>query len=164
MTTAPAPPREGAARAPSGVLLVGCVGAGGRTRGPLAEALLEASHAPTGVEDLLLAGVEGVASRADLDGQLTGRGRAAGLEGVAAATGHGGDVVGRVDVGLHIASSAEVSWSFWWWKRLRPADIPAAQRGSADQSPRSGDQPASGVLVLVRAQRRLLDLHEELDV
>src|SRR3954452_10780411 len=97
-TTAPVPREVG--RAPSGVLL-----AGGRAA--LAEPLLEAGHAATGVEDALLAGVEGVAGRAGLDGQLTTRGGAAGGEGVTAAAGHGGDVVGRVDVGLHIASSAE---------------------------------------------------------
>src|SRR4051795_7648731 len=134
MTTAPAPPREGAARAPSEVLLVGCVGAGGRTGGALAEALLEPGHAATGVEDLLLAGVERVARRADLDGQLTGRGGAAGLERVAAATGHGGDVVGRVDVGLHIASS-EKSVAFRCWNAGHRTGIPAARRGSADQFP-----------------------------
>src|SRR4051794_22908531 len=104
MRTAPVPPRRGAARAPSVVLLV----CGGPGSGTLAEALLEPGDATTGVEDLLLAGVEGVARRADLDGQLTGRGRAAGGEGVAAAAGHRGDVVGRVDVGLHVASSEKV--------------------------------------------------------
>src|SRR5688500_4317651 len=104
MTTAPAHPYR-VERAPSVVLLAGVglrVGPGG---GALAEPLLEAGDAATGVQDLLLAGVEGVARRADLDGQLTGRGRAARREGVAAAAGHRGDVVGRVDVGLHIASS-----------------------------------------------------------
>src|SRR3954465_3703194 len=110
MATAPVPPLEGAARAPSDELLAGGLGAG---CGTLAEPLLEAGDAATGVQDLLLAGVERVARRADLDGQLTGRGRAAGGggaaggEGVATATGHRGDVVGRVDVGLHIASSGK---------------------------------------------------------
>src|SRR6185312_3585920 len=97
----PSPPLAGWARAPSGSLLAGfCPGGGAGV--PLAEPLLEAGDAATGVQDLLLAGVEGVARRAHLDRQLTGRGRAAGRERVAAAAGHGGDVVGRVDVGLHV--------------------------------------------------------------
>ena len=38
------------------------------------------------------------------------------------------------------------------------------RRGSVDQSPRSGDRSTVRVSVLVGTQRRLLDLHEELDV
>jgi hypothetical protein len=49
-------------------LLAGGLGA---SSGTLAEPLLEAGDATTGVENLLLAGVEGVARGADLDGQLT---------------------------------------------------------------------------------------------
>src|SRR4051794_16058289 len=120
MTTAPVPTLVGWRRAPPEQLLAG-LGGGGVT---LAEPLLEPGHAATGVEDLLLAGVEGVARRADLDGQLTGRGRAAGGEGVAAATGHRGDVVGRVDVGLHVASSEKVC-VVRGVKRRRAAGIPS---------------------------------------
>src|SRR6185295_14742885 len=57
---------DGAGRHPSGVpadAAVELLGAGGTG---LAEALLEPGHAASGVEDLLLAGVEGVALRADL--------------------------------------------------------------------------------------------------
>src|SRR3954471_11660740 len=93
-TTAPVPPLAGWARAPSGSLLVGAGGGGA-----LAEALLEPGDAAAGVEDLLLAGVEGVARRADLDGQRTGLRGAAGREGVGAVAGHGRDAVGVVDVG-----------------------------------------------------------------
>src|SRR3954452_2511828 len=113
MRTAPARPWRGAARAPSVGLLVGGLAGRGTGRGALAEPLLEAGDAATGVEDLLLAGVERVARRADLDGQLTGRGRAARGEGVPATTGDRGLVVRGVDVGLHVASS-EKSVSFRW--------------------------------------------------
>src|SRR5215210_8773173 len=95
MTTAPGRPRMGTTRAPSGALLG--VGAGVA----LAEPLLEAGDAAAGVEDALLARVEGVAGRAGLDGQLTARDRAAGGEGVPAPTGHGGGLVLGVDSGLH---------------------------------------------------------------
>src|SRR3954451_1039500 len=64
-------------------------------------ALLEPGHAPTGVEDLLLAGVEGVALRADVgvDGATTDG--AAGRERVAAGAGDLGLVVLGVGVLLH---------------------------------------------------------------
>ena len=63
----------------------------------LAVASLEASHAATGVEDLLLARVERVALRADLDRDPAGLLGAAGLEGVAATTDDGGrHVVGWI--------------------------------------------------------------------
>src|SRR3712207_8646276 len=97
MTTAPAPPRR-AARAPSDELLAGAGVA-------LAEPLLEAGDAAAGVQDPLLARVEGVAGGAGLDGQRAAGGRAAGGEGVPATTGHRGGVVVGVDAGLHVASS-----------------------------------------------------------
>src|SRR3954469_2703782 len=103
----PCRPWRGAARAPSDELLVGGLAGRGTGRRALAEPLLAAGDAAAGVEDLLLAGVEGVARRADLDGQLTGRGRAAGGEGVPATTGHRGLVVRGVDVGLHAVASSE---------------------------------------------------------
>src|SRR5262252_4166706 len=76
--------------------------AGGLGRGVLAEPLLEPRDAAAGVQDLLLAGVERVAVRADLDVDRVGRGGAPRGERVPAATGHGGDVVVRVDISLHV--------------------------------------------------------------
>lgn len=67
----------------------------------LAVASLEASHTTTGVQNLLLAGVEGVAVGADLGADLAALLGAAGLERVATGAAHrGGHVVG-VDVLLH---------------------------------------------------------------
>src|SRR4051812_35078615 len=63
--------------------------------------LLEAGHPATGVEDLLLAGVEGVALRAHVGvdhAALRGRAR---LERGATGAGHRGVDVRRVDVALH---------------------------------------------------------------
>ena len=69
--------------------------------GLLGVAGLEAGHAATGVEDLLLAGVEGVAVGADLGVDGAARRGAASRERVAAGAGHlGGHVLG-VDVLLH---------------------------------------------------------------
>src|SRR4029077_6004536 len=65
----------------------------------LAVAALEAVDAATGVHQLLLAGVEGMALVAELRGEL-GAGRT-GREGVAARTTNRGDVVVGVDVSLH---------------------------------------------------------------
>ena len=67
----------------------------------LAVASLEASHTTTGVQNLLLAGVEGVAGRAHVHADLTGGDGGTGLEGVATgARDRGGHVVG-VDALLH---------------------------------------------------------------
>src|ERR1035438_9842230 len=87
-----------------GLLLFGLLAGG-----VLTEALLEAGDAATGVEDLLLAGVERVASRTDLNvNGAAGRG-APGSETVPAATGHRGDVVLGVNVCLHDNSCLERS-------------------------------------------------------
>ena len=67
----------------------------------LAVALLEAGHAAAAVEDLLLAGVEGVALRADLDVNLSARLRAARRERVAAAAVHRRLDVVRVNARFH---------------------------------------------------------------
>src|SRR4051794_3472588 len=64
-------------------------------------ALLEPCHATTGVEDLLLAGVEGVALRADVGVDRPTLDRAPRGEGVAAGAGHLGVVVLGVGVLLH---------------------------------------------------------------
>src|SRR6266704_7126418 len=85
----------------SGLLLVGGLG-----RGVLAEPLLEPRDAATGVQDLLLARVERVAVRADLDvDRAVGRGAPRG-ERVPAATGHRRDVVLGVNVSLHVTTPA----------------------------------------------------------
>src|SRR5664279_1921806 len=65
----------------------------GRSLGLLGVPLLEASHASTGVKDLLLAGVEGVAGRAHVSAEGTRLRGAAGREGVA---------TGARDLGLHV--------------------------------------------------------------
>ncbi len=67
----------------------------------LAVALLEAGHAAAAVEDLLLAGVERVALRADLDVDLSALLRAARGERVAAAAVHRGLDVVRVNTRFH---------------------------------------------------------------
>src|SRR6185436_13707458 len=67
----------------------------------LAIALLEAGHAAAAVEDLLLAGVEGMALRADLDVDLAALLRAASGEGGAAAAVHRRLDVVRVNTRLH---------------------------------------------------------------
>src|SRR4051794_10151171 len=126
MTTAPGPPRSRAARAPSEVLL-----AGGGAGGPPAEPLLEAGGAATRGQGLLLSGVEGVARRADLDGQLTGRGGAAGGERVTATARHLGDVVLRVDVGLHAGTPSLWSRDLWFGRRRVRDGDPAAEARSA---------------------------------
>src|SRR5215467_7037623 len=78
---------------------------GGLARGGLAEPLLEPRDAAAGVEDLLLAGVERVAVRADLDvDRAAGRGAPRG-ERVPAAARHVGDVVLGVNVSLHCDNS-----------------------------------------------------------
>src|SRR5690606_18588089 len=69
--------------------------------GPLAVPRLEPRHTAAGVQDLLLAGVERVARRADLDADLAAGHCRAGGEVIPTAAGHlGGDVV-RVNSGLH---------------------------------------------------------------
>src|SRR6516165_4054499 len=67
----------------------------------LAVALLETGHPAAAVENLLLAGVEGVALRADLDDDVAAGLGAAGLEGVPAPAVHGGLRVGGVNVSFH---------------------------------------------------------------
>src|SRR5262249_43841637 len=67
--------------------------------------LLEPGHSAAGVEDLLLAGVERVAGRADIGAKLAFAGRAASLERVAAGATDLGDHVVRVNVALHVVSS-----------------------------------------------------------
>src|ERR1700712_2403787 len=80
---------------------------GGRRAPPaqLAAALavtgLEARNPATGIQDLLLAGVERVAIRADLDGDLSAGLGAVGLERVATAAGHLGGAVIGVNAGVH---------------------------------------------------------------
>src|SRR6202000_1890981 len=73
-------------------------------RGLLAEAALEPGDAATGVQDLLLARVERVASRADVGVDLAVLGRAPGDESVPAATGHRGGTIGRGNLRLHVFS------------------------------------------------------------
>src|SRR5581483_9828504 len=63
------------------------------------ELALEALHAAAGVDQLLLASVEGVAGRADLDVELGLR--RPGLELVAARAAHGREHVVGMDAGLH---------------------------------------------------------------
>src|SRR3712207_2778844 len=106
---------------------------------------------------------EGVAGGAGLDGQRAAGRRAAGGEGVPATTGHRGGVVVGVDAGLHVASSGGLCRS--------GGRTPAAgrsfrpRRGARPTSIPDGRAPLRGdVLVALRAERRLLDLHEELDV
>ena len=70
--------------------------------GGFAESLFEAGNATTGVENLLLAGVEGVALGADLYADL-GRG-GTGRELIATRAGDAGDDVLGVDLGLHVPS------------------------------------------------------------
>ena len=83
------------------------VGGTARTRWPdlavcaLAVASLEASDASTGVENLLLARVERVALRANLDVDASGLFGAVGLERVTATADDGGRYVGWVDSCLH---------------------------------------------------------------
>src|SRR6476646_7206707 len=96
--------RSAAERAPIGELLV--VGSFGRPRrcarpGALAVALLEARHTAAAVEDLLLAGVEGMALRADLYGDLSALLGAAGGEAAAAAAQHSGLDIVRVNTRFH---------------------------------------------------------------
>src|SRR6201996_5780567 len=74
------------------------------TRGLLAEAALEPGDAATGVQNLLLAGVERVASRADVGVDLAVGGGAPGHEGVPAAAGHRGGTIVRVNLRLHVYS------------------------------------------------------------
>src|SRR5436190_4008295 len=84
---------------------------------------LEPLDAPAGVDQLLPAGVEGVAVRADLHVQL-GLGRAC-RELVPARAAHVGLYVLRVDLGLHLLiESSDLSWKFgfsfpsgWAWLR-----------------------------------------------
>src|SRR5579859_278253 len=75
----------------------------GQASGGLAAArvlLAELVHATRGVHDLLLAGEERVAAGAHFHVQVMAQGRA-GLEGVAAAAGHGDGFVVRMDAGFH---------------------------------------------------------------
>src|SRR5215467_15155290 len=72
----------------------------------LAEPALEAGHPPAGVEDLLLAGVEGVAIRADIGVDDAVARCGPGGEGVPAGAGHLGLHVVRVNVRLHFATPA----------------------------------------------------------
>ena len=60
--------------------------------------------AATGIDDLLLTGIERMTGRADLDSQVITK-RAAGGEFVATTTGHLGFTVIRMDVGFHCRSS-----------------------------------------------------------
>src|SRR5215210_9560071 len=116
MTTAPGRPRVGTTRAPSEALLG--VGAGVA----LAEPLLEAGDAAAGVQDALLARVERVAGRAGLDGHGAAGRRALGGERVAATARHLGDVVVRVDVGLHAGTPS-------LWSRDLLVRTPPGARG-----------------------------------
>ena len=68
---------------------------------PLAVALLEAGDSAAAVEDLLLAGVEGVALGADLNHDVAALLGASGLERITAAADHGGLDVGGMNAGLH---------------------------------------------------------------
>src|SRR6201990_1515231 len=97
---APEPPKGVAARGQAcGLLLVGGLG-----RGVLAEPLLEPRDAAAGVQDLLLAGVERVAVRADVGvDRAVGRGAPRG-ERVPAAARHGGGMVLGVNVSLHVTT------------------------------------------------------------
>src|ERR1019366_950833 len=70
----------------------------------LAEAALEPRDAAAGVQDLLLAGVERVAVRADIGVDSAVLGGAPGAEGVPAGAGHRGRHVVRVNIRLHIGS------------------------------------------------------------
>jgi hypothetical protein len=72
---------------------------GRRSGRRLAVLLAEPLHAPGGVNQLLLAGVERVAHRADVERDIGERGTR--LEGVAAGALHVGGGVGRMDIGLH---------------------------------------------------------------
>src|SRR5262245_10611406 len=77
----------------------------------LAIPLLEAGHAATAVENLLLAGVERVALRADLGHDAAARLGATGRESVPATTVDCGLLVGGMDVSLHAVLFAR-------WPRL----------------------------------------------
>src|ERR1700753_2372514 len=68
----------------------------------LAEAGLEPGHAAASVEDLLLARVERVASRANVGADHAVRRGGPRHECVAAPAGHGGDLVVRVNLRLHL--------------------------------------------------------------
>src|ERR1700750_2465334 len=89
---------------------------GGRARRALGllEPLLEALEPSARVDELLLAGVERVAGRADLDVQLGLRGTR--RERVPAAAVHGGDDVVGVNLGLH--GRARIAAAVW------PATLP----------------------------------------
>src|SRR5579875_2031760 len=89
----------------------------------LAEAALEARDPATGVQNLLLAGVERVAVGADVSVDLARARRAAGGEGVPARTGDGGRPVGGVNVGLHVKSP---------WLRRRPGRLPSVSAARPD--------------------------------
>src|SRR5215475_7941725 len=82
------------------LLLAGIPGCRG-----LAEPPLEPRDATAGVEDLLLARVERVAVRAHVGVDHAVRRGGPRHERVPAATGHGGDLVGRVNVRLHLFGS-----------------------------------------------------------
>src|SRR5690606_30501494 len=122
---------------------------------------LEARHPTTGVEDLLLTRVEGVAVRADLDVDGVGRSGAASGEGVTATADHRGDVVVGMNTALHGVLS---SWP--------PG--PRDQRGepepdvSESSVPEEPNAPPCALVparsVLVRTRHVLGDLHQELGV
>src|ERR1700722_5687579 len=96
----------GHAGASRSLLLVGLDGLDGSARNlALAEAGLEPGHAAAGVEDLLLARVERVAGRAHIGANLAAGGGRPGHERAAAAAGHGGGLVRRVNFRLHLAGS-----------------------------------------------------------
>src|ERR1039458_8713340 len=82
----------------AGKLLVDLRGVGLGGVGLLAVARLEAGDAATSVQDLLLAGVERVALRAHVRGDLAALHGAAGLERVATGAGDRGRDVGGVKV------------------------------------------------------------------
>ena len=124
------PTPEGAERAPSDGLLVGGLGAGGRRACRSASRTGRRGHRCRG-SSACRCRRGGTPSRPRRS--ATGRGRAAGGEGVAATTGHGGLVVRRVDVGLHAIASSEKSLVCVWWNAGARLVFRARRRGSARQ-------------------------------
>ena len=105
---------------------------------PLAVALLEPLDAATDIEDLLLAGVEGVALRANLSVDLAVGLGAAGCELVPARTGHRCFHVLGVDVSFHESPLAA-------WAAGSPEGVNRNPVTDAMYRRRSNAQPAAGI-------------------
>src|SRR5262249_43712776 len=106
----------------------------GRSGLALAVTLFEAGHPAAAVQDLLLAGVERVALRANLDHDATSGLGAARLEGVAASAEHCGLLVGGMNVRFHAVL----------FDRLSPWPAAYTQQSGVNSEPRRfwGSRPS----------------------